>query len=71
MLTGRPSLRRDGAGISRRQEPRAIAQEQGSHVARHSSHSKSCGERRESVGPYLVGDRSRKHVKFCPRSPVL
>ena len=55
MLTGRPSLRRDGAGISRRQEPRAVAQEQGSHVARHSSHSKSCGERRESVGPYLVG----------------
>ena len=31
MLTGRPSLRRDGAGISRRQEPRAVAQEQGSH----------------------------------------
>ena len=51
VLTGRPSLRRDGAGISRRQEPRAVAQEQQGPAARHSSHAKSCGERRESVGP--------------------
>ena len=50
MLTGRPSLRPDGAGISRRQEPRAVALRSKGPTARHSSHGKSCGERRESVG---------------------